>query len=65
MECVFKDGVHDPADAKRGLDYVGNNLLHCGQETHMEVKCVLSKIIVFLPFRIQSHREESSGIASH
>lgn len=30
-ERVFEDRVHDPADAKGRLDYIGNNLLHCGK----------------------------------
>lgn len=30
-ERVLEDGVHDSADAKGRLDYIGNNLLHCGK----------------------------------
>lgn len=30
---MFKDDVHDPSDAKGGLDYTGNNFLHCTQQT--------------------------------
>lgn len=38
MECVLKDGVHDPSDAKGGLDNVGDNFLHCGQRRQTEVR---------------------------
>ena len=31
VERVLEDGVHDSPDAKGRLDYVGNNLLHCGK----------------------------------
>ena len=31
VERVLEDGVHDSPDAKGRLDYIGNNLLHCGK----------------------------------
>lgn len=30
LERVFKDGVHDPTDAERRLDYIGDDFLHYG-----------------------------------
>lgn len=32
VERVLKDRVHDSADAKGWLDYIGNNLFHCGKK---------------------------------
>lgn len=32
-EWMLKDRVHDSADAKRRLNYIRNNFLHCGKNT--------------------------------
>lgn len=36
LERVFKDGVHDPTDAERRLDYIGDDFLHYGWQTHIK-----------------------------
>lgn len=44
MECVLEDGVHDPADAKGGLNYIGNNFFHCWGETQTQTVCYRSDL---------------------
>lgn len=67
MECVLKDGVHDPTDAKGGLDYIGNNFLHCGRKTQTESVCYRIQLqTISLIYGVsESHHAESSGTASH
>lgn len=65
---VLEDGVHDSADAKRGLDYIRNNLLHCGK----------TEVVVFpqeqhtvllnshkARFDVTSYHARFSGTSSH
>lgn len=52
LECVLKDGVHDPTDAKGGLDYVGNNFLHCEQTKNRQKLRVTE--VVFVRKKIHS-----------
>lgn len=32
MECVLQYGIHDPAQAKGGLNYTRNNFFHCKRD---------------------------------
>lgn len=63
-ERVLEDRVHDSADAKGRLDYIGNNLLHCGKiETvvfpHEQLTVLLSSSGAGLvsPLTVQSFLE--------
>lgn len=70
LECVLKDGVHDPSNAEGRLDYIWNNFLHCGQQRQTEVVCYKSHhhfpdITLLTSLICESHHAESYGTASH